>query len=142
MKGDQLAEQSKSDTKIKEPEVSPEVRPAKLEHDNHEHLRLSEQRLVLAELKIEALRAGIIDLDGLKFLDVTEMRLSEDGEVVGGPESISQLKRSKPWLFLTQSSSSSAVAPSSAPMRQKLARDMTEAEYKVARANMIKRSAV
>src|ERR1700677_1059566 len=112
-----------------------------LEEANKEDRRLTEQRVILAELKVEAMRAGIVDLDGLKFLDITELRLEEDGDIAGAPELISQLKRSKPWLFLAPSSSSVARVPPSRPTRQKLAKDMTDAEYRIARANIIKRSA-
>jgi hypothetical protein len=112
-----------------------------LEETNKEDRRLAEQRIILAELKVEAIRAGIVDLDGLKFLDTAEIHLEEDGGFGGAPDLVGQLKRSKPWLFPAPSSSSVARVPPSRPARQKLAKDMTDAEYRVARANIIKRSA-
>jgi hypothetical protein len=112
----------------------------KLERDNQESRRLNEKRVVLAELKVEALRANMIDLDGLQFLDMSQVRLSEDGGIADGAELIARLKRAKPWLFTTPSSSSIAKVPPSGPTRQKLAKDMSDAEYRIARANIVKRS--
>jgi len=112
----------------------------KLERETLEDRRVGEQRVILAELKVEAIRAGIVDLDGLKFLDTSQLQLEEDGGIPGGVELINQLKRTKPWLFGTTSSSSTARVPPSRPTRQKLATDMTDEEYRVARANIIKHS--
>jgi hypothetical protein len=116
------------------------ARLEKLELDNQEIRRQTDQRVILAELKVEALRANILDLEGLRLLDMTPDHLGEDGSAVDSAEVISRLKRAKPWLFATPSSSSVAKVPLSAPTRQKLAKDMSDAEYKIARANVIKRS--
>lgn len=113
----------------------------RLERDSQENRRQTEQRVILAELKVEAMRADMIDLDGLQFLDMTQVHLGEDGGVDGGAELISRLKRAKPWLFSVPSSSSVAKVPPSSPTRQKLAKDMSDDEYRIARANIIKRSA-
>lgn len=112
----------------------------RLEHDSRENRRQTEQRVILAELKVEAMRAEMIDLDGLQFLDITQIRLGEDGSVTGGAELISRLKRAKPWLFSAASSSSVAKVPPSNPSRQKLAKDMSDDEYRIARANIIRRT--
>ena len=32
--------------------------------------KTNEQRVILAEMKVEAMRAGMVDLDGLQFLDL------------------------------------------------------------------------
>jgi hypothetical protein len=112
----------------------------RLEAQQKETRRFVEQRLILAELKVEAVRSGIVDLDGLKFLDITLLKLQEDGNVTGGAEIISQLKRAKPWLFSAPSSSSQAKVPPAGPTRQKLATEMSSEEYRIARANIIKRT--
>jgi hypothetical protein len=122
-----------------EPEESFQARLEKLETETQNALRQSEQRIVLAELKVEAVRAGMIDLDGLKLLDTTNIHLT-DGELVDGAELVGQLKRAKPWLFSVPSSSSTAKVPQSKPARQKMATDMTNDEYRAARAEIIKRS--
>jgi hypothetical protein len=36
-------------------------------------------RVLQAELKVEAIRAGIVDLDGLKLLDLKDVRFTSEG---------------------------------------------------------------
>ncbi len=110
-----------------------------LERQLAEVQRQTEARIVRAELKAEAVRAGIVDPDGLKLLDTSNIKLNRDGEVEGAPGLIAELKRAKPWLFGNLSSSSSAIAPPATPPRQKLATDMTEDEWRAARAALLKR---
>jgi hypothetical protein len=95
-------------------------------------------RLVRAELKVEAMRAGMVDLDGLKLLDDGEVQLNPDGEITNGPQLMSQMRRAKPWLFGGTSSSSASNAPPAQPPRQKLATEMTDEEYRAARAAFLK----
>ena len=111
-----------------------------MERESQDMRQDSESRVIQAEMKVEAMRAGMIDLDGLKFLDLTQARLEDNGGVAGGKELIGQLKRAKPWLFTAPSSSSVARVPPSRPARVKLATEMTDEEYRAARANIIKRS--
>ena len=100
--------------------------------------RQYESRLVVANLRTEAVRAGLIDLDGLKLVDLATVRLNSDDTVNGGRQLMDDLRRSKPWLFNAGSSSSAAVAPASQPVRQKTALEMTDDEYTAARATLIK----
>lgn len=138
---DMLLTETSTDTEIPEdPETSLQARLEKLERDSQEHRRLTEKRVILAELKVEAMRANMIDLDGLQFLDLSDVRLSDHGGLDDGAEIIGRLKRTKPWLFASPSSSSTARVPPSGPARPKLARDMSDEEYRIARANIIKRS--
>lgn len=95
-------------------------------------------RLVMASLRTEAVRAGMIDLDGLKMVDVSSVRLGTDDRVIGGRKLMDDLRRTKPWLFGTPSSSSAAVAPASQPVRTKTALEMTDDEYAAARAAVTK----
>ena len=69
------------------------------------HLQ-SNMRLIRAEMKIEAIRAGMVDLDGMKLLDLSEVKLNDEGEVPDAGERIARLKKAKPWLFGMPSSSS------------------------------------
>jgi len=101
--------------------------------------RDAENRLIRAELKAEAVRAGILDLDGLKLVDTSGVRLNDMGDVEGAPQIIAQLRQAKPWLFGSASSSSIAAPPPSQPPRQKRATDMTEAEWRAARADILRR---
>ena len=97
-----------------------------------------QSRLITANLQTEAVRAGMIDLDGLKLLDLSGVRLDENDKVVGGRKIMADLRRDKPWLFGVASTSSAATAPASQPVRQKTAMDMTEAEYTAARTAVTK----
>jgi hypothetical protein len=92
-----------------------------------------QSRLVAANLRTEAVRAGMIDLDGLKLIDLSGVRLGADDRVIGGRKLMDDLRRNKPWLFVVTSSSSAAVAPVSQPARKKTALEMTDEEYAAAR---------
>lgn len=65
----------------------------------------SEQRIIRAELKAEALKAGMVDLDGLKLADLSSLKIDEKGEVTGAAELMASLKESKPYLFKEPTSS-------------------------------------
>ena len=141
MKGTHLTEQS-SDLGIQDEHTDAmRERLDQMERETHDFRQQAEHRVIQAEMKVEAMRAGMIDLDGLKFLDLTRVQLEDGGGVAGGKEMIGQLKRAKPWLFAAPSSSSVARVPPSRPARVKLATEMTDEEYRIARASIIKRSA-
>jgi hypothetical protein len=109
-----------------------ELRLAEVEAQN-------QTRLIHAELKAEAVRAGMVDLDGLKLIDAGTVSLNEAGELEGGAALMMQLRRSKPWLFGGASSSSSAAPPPSRPPSAKLATQMSYEEWRSARAVVLKR---
>ena len=56
-------------------------------------------RLLQAELRTAAVRAGMVDLDGLKLLDTSQVTLNDRDEVVGAEALMAQMRRAKPWLF-------------------------------------------
>lgn len=97
-----------------------------------------QSRLIAANLRTEAVRAGMIDLDGLKLIDLSAVRLGNDDRVVGGRKLMDDLRRTKPWLFGMASSSSGATVPASQPVRQKTALEMTDDEYAAARVAVTK----
>ena len=97
-------------------------------------------RIIRAELKAEAVKAGMVDLDGLKLIDPGELRMNEDGEVADAPAVLAKLKRAKPWLFgAGKSSSAAANAPRPEPPRQRMATEMSRDEWLSARAALLKR---
>ncbi len=98
----------------------------------------TQARLIRAELKTEAVRAGMIDLDGLKLVELSAVKLSAHGEIEGGAELMADMKRTKPWLFGVPSSSSPTNPPPAQAPRQKLATEMTDDEYRAARATLLK----
>lgn len=93
-----------------------------------------------AELKIEAVRAGMIDLDGLKLVEPGVTQPQEDGSVPDAASVMAQLKRDKPWLFAGASSSSMASAPRAEPPRARHARELSDAEWREARAELLRRA--
>jgi hypothetical protein len=95
-------------------------------------------RLVRAELKAEAVRAGMVDLDGLKLVDLATVEVGDDGEVKGGEALMRALRRTKPWLFGQASTSSTAAAPPATPPGPRRAMDMTHDEWRAARAELLR----
>jgi hypothetical protein len=117
------------------------ARADSLERQLTELQRHTEDRLVRSELKAEAVRAGMIDLDGLRLIDLPTLKLNERGEVEGAAVLMQDLRKSKPWLFVAapQSSSSNPSSPPPVtPPKQKMATEMTDAEYRTARAAILK----
>ncbi len=132
---------SEADTPA-EPDIDPvaelRARAEALERRLAEAEQDAKARLIRAELKVEAVRAGMVDLDGLKLFDLKDAELTPEGELANAVELMSQLRRAKPWLFAGTSSSSPASAPPVQPPRQKLATEMTDEEYRIARATILK----
>lgn len=91
-------------------------------------------RLIAANLRTEAVRAGMIDLDGLKLVDLSAVHLDDADKIVDGRKLMIDLRRAKPWLFGAASTSNATVAPASQPVRRKTAMDMTDEEYAAARS--------
>jgi hypothetical protein len=104
-----------------------------------EAVNAANERIVRAELKAHAIRAGIVDLDGLKLLDLSGVKLSPNGEVEGTEALIASLKAAKPYLFGAASSSSTAKPPSEQTPEAKHALNMSAEEWRVARAAILKR---
>ncbi len=121
-----------------DPIVELRARAESLERRLADAEKEAKSRLIRAELKVEAVRAGMIDLDGLKLLDLEGVKFTEDGDLENAAQLMVQFRRAKPWLFGGPSSSSQASAPPSNPPRPKLATEMTNEEYRVARAALLK----
>jgi hypothetical protein len=102
--------------------------------------RESGERLKRAELKIEAVRAGMVDLDGLKLIDLDRVALGDDGTVADAGAIMVKLKQDKPWLFGGGSSSSTASAPRAEPTQARHARELSEADWRSARAELLRRA--
>lgn len=98
----------------------------------------AESGLIKAHLQAEATKAGMIDLDGLKMLDLSRVTVTEDGEVQGGPALMEKVRKEKPWLFGNAFTSAPGGAPPAQPPRQKLATEMSEAEYVAAREAILR----
>lgn len=94
----------------------------------------ADERVIRAELRTLAIRAGMVDLDGLKLADLTHVRLNEDGEVEGAEALMAHLREAKPYLFAAPSlgASNPAPRPPPRPAERKRATEMTDAEYDAA----------
>lgn len=97
-------------------------------------------RLVLAELRTEAVRAGMVDLDGVKLVDVSALVLGTDG-IEGGAALMARMREAKPWLFGRggASSSSTGRVPVVVAPKVKTAMEMSEEEWRAARAELLRR---
>jgi hypothetical protein len=115
------------------------ARAAELEQQVRSLSEQARTNLVLSELKAEAVRAGMVDLDGLKLLDTSAITVGDRGEVTGAASVMDRFRRAKPWLFGAASSTTTAVPPPSQPPRAKKATDMTPEEYRAARAAIVRR---
>jgi hypothetical protein len=110
-----------------------------MEQQLRQAMATQQEVLLRAELKVEAVRAGMIDLDGLKLVDTTGLSLGENGEIEGGRSVMQKLRRSKPWLFGQASSSNPGLPPPSLPPAAKSATDMSLDEWRAARADLLRR---
>ncbi len=97
-------------------------------------------RLVQAELRTEAVRAGMVDLDGVRLVDVSGLVLGADG-IEGGAALMARMREAKPWLFgrAGASSSSAGRAPVAVAVKAKTAMEMSEEEWRAARAELLRR---
>jgi hypothetical protein len=105
-------------------------------------LNQSRQHLKRAELKSLAIRAGIIDVEGLKLLDTSKLTIDDDGTVVGAATLVDQFKRDKPWLFPAPARSNSshpAEPPQAEAPKTRTAKDMSYAEWRQARERLLKK---
>jgi hypothetical protein len=125
-------------------EATPEQRVVALEQQLAELQATHRGALLNAALRSEALRAGMVDLDGLKLVDTQGLTLDDNGELAGASGLMTTMKRAKPWLFGlpgpgAASSSSAATAPPAQAPRQRRATDMTHEEWQTARAELLRR---
>lgn len=98
----------------------------------------ADKRVLQAELKGEAVKAGLLDLDQLKLLDLSAVTF-KDGKVEGADALFEGLKTSKPYLFgEKQNTSTTETPPPANPPAPKSAKDMTPEEYNAAKAALTK----
>lgn len=91
-----------------------------------------EDRTIHAELRVAAIKAGMVDLDGLKLADMSALKVAENGEVEGVDALMATLKESKPYLFGSTAVGTSNPTPAPKPKQpgNKPALEMSDAEYK------------
>ncbi|GAN79785.1 phage scaffolding protein [Acidocella aminolytica] len=109
-----------------------------------------EARLIRAELKAEAVKAGIRDLSDLASVDVSGLKLNEAGDLEGAAEFIAKLKETKAHWFAEATGAAKGTTSNTekAPGQTKTigaggegknAREMTSEEYAAAKAALMRR---
>lgn len=89
------------------------------------------ERIIRAELKAAAIKAGMVDLDGLKLADLSTVKLNDAGEVEGADALMEAMKKAKPYLFKDATSTSHpGKPPEKSDAKDKSAKDMTDEEWK------------
>ena len=93
-----------------------------------------------ARLEALALREGLIDLDGLKLLDLSKITQKDDGTFEGVDEVFKAAKEAKPYLFGQKQANSSTPGqnPKLGDQKPVDARKLTDEEYKQQKAALIK----
>lgn len=117
----------------------PELRIVELESRLADMEARTNQRLIHSELKSQALRAGIVDLDALKLIETDGLEIDESGNLAGAAKLIADLKRNKPYLFGPANTSTPLSPPPTAPPSVKRATQMTHAEWQSARSELLRR---
>ncbi len=100
----------------------------------------ADARIIRSELKYHGTKLGLIDTDGLQFIDVTKLKLDDKGEVTGAEEALKALKEAKPYLFgeKTSSTNDGTKPPKPGDPAPKSAKEMSPEEYKAGRAAMLR----
>lgn len=89
----------------------------------------ADKRVMLAELKGEAVKSGLLDLDQLKIADLSGVKYV-DGKLDGAETLFKSLKETKPYLFgENKNSTTTTQTPPSVPPAAKHAKDMSKEEY-------------
>ncbi len=114
-------------------------RLADLERQLVEREATYQRDLTHAELKTLAVRAGMVDLDGLKLLDLTTIKRDAKGEIENADRIMTDLRRAKPWLFPTANSSATSPTPPSTPPIAKPVTAMSHKEWQAARTELLRR---
>ena len=125
---DAIAEAARIKAEI---EASSEAKIKEAETKRDEALTKAQQRAVNADLRVAAKDAGMVDLDGLALLDRTKIKTNDDGDVVNAAELMADLKKAKPFLFGSATTSSTHTPPKNEKDPPKSVREMTPDQIKV-----------
>lgn len=93
--------------------------------------KAANDRIIRAELKASALKAGMVDLDGLKLADLSKVKLNDAGDVEGADALMEEMKKAKPYLFgASNTSNPSSTPPKPGDNAPKKVSEMTPEERK------------
>jgi hypothetical protein len=118
---------------------------AELETGGKDALTKAEQaandRVLRAELKAVAAKHGAVDVaDALKVLDISGVKLDENGDLVGADALFEAAKKAKPYLFGTTSTSSTEKPPKPGDTKPVDVRTADAKDYEAQKAAYLKAS--
>lgn len=123
----------------KEAEEAANKKVSESEAKINEAVNAANARIVRSELKAFAIEAGMIDLDVLKLVDLSGVKLLDNGEVEGAKELIEKLKETKPHFFKEYKSTTHPSDPPKAKEQDtKDVTKMTKEEYAKYKAKAVK----
>jgi hypothetical protein len=93
-----------------------------------------DRRFVARDLRAEARRAGLTDMDALSGIDLDGLASAS-----AISDAVAALRREKPGLFAGKSTSGPSAPPPFRAAQRKDAMAMTDEEYRVARAELLRR---
>ena len=89
------------------------------------------EKVLRAELRALAREAGILDLDDLKLMDVSGLKVDDEGNVTGADALIKAFKEAKPYKFKELSSTSATTqTPKADAGKPKKVSDMNKDEVR------------
>lgn len=98
------------------------------------------ERVLRAELKAEAVKHGLADLEFLKLVDLKKIKLDENGEIKDADKFFEKLKTDKPaWFVDKTSTSSTATTPKSSDGDGVDVKTMKPEEYAAYKAKFLGR---
>jgi hypothetical protein len=127
-------------TKLEQLEAAANAKVAAAEAKVVEATTAAEKRIVATEMKIAAKAAGILDLDFLKLIDTSTIKLDDKGDVSIPADFWEKAKTAKPTFFTPATGAEKGTtAPTGKPVvpgnvATKAAKDMTKEEYAAAKA--------
>jgi hypothetical protein len=102
--------------------------------------KAADERLLRSEVRAALKAADIIDAgDAMKLLDLSALKLSENGEVEGLDDLIKKAKEGKAYLFKAVTTSHNGKPPRQSDASAKTAKEMTDAEADAELAQLLKR---
>lgn len=97
-------------------------------------------RVLRAELKAAATRAGVVEFDDAFVImqrNLGDVKYDDDGNVTNAVEIVAAFKESKPYLFQGVNTTSTTPTPNTRQtFTEKSALEMTRDEYRIARAKL------
>lgn len=102
--------------------------------------KAANDRVMRAELKAVAVKHGLVDMEALKLLDLSAVKLLENGDLEGADALFEAAKKAKPYLFGAVTVGSTGPTPTPKPGTPPDVRGMSREEYAAAKKTATRRS--